>query len=136
VKQQNTRIALAEHPRAEGETTMKYCRKIASIAGVSPGLVHATMKMLRCEQVGAAVRAKEAEAAKFALAPLSLNQAAVQVPDFKGWADVFSRFKLLSEAYLRIAMARQDAYAESFLKDLRDHADRAESRSWLDRSTY
>ena len=134
VKQAAVRKALAEYPRAN-ELLREYHRKIAAIAGVSAGLVQHVMDIQRCEAIGAECRAKEAEEAKSKLVPLSLNARAVQVPPFAGWADVFSRFKTLAEAYLRLAQSRGDAYAESFLKDLRDHADRAEERSWLDRST-
>ena len=74
VKQQNTRIALAENPRAEGETKMKYCRRIGAMAGVSPGCVHLTMEMLRCEQIGAALRAKQAAEAGTKLVPFSVGK--------------------------------------------------------------
>jgi hypothetical protein len=132
-KQQALNIALAEHPRRDGELKMDYCRRIAAIAGVSPAYVHNNLQVREAQRLGRERVA--AETANRLPVVASLNQRAVQVPPFVGWADVFSRFKLLSEAYLRLAMSRGDKYAESFLKDLRDHADRAETRSWLDRST-
>jgi hypothetical protein len=133
-RQETVRTALAGHPRGDGEGKMRYCERIAEIAGVSSQYVHHTIEIIRCERLGEVLRAKEAEEAT-KLVPLSLNARAVPaVSDFKGWSDVFSRFKLLAEAYLNLALARGDKYAESFLKDLRDHSARAETRSWLDQS--
>jgi hypothetical protein len=135
VKQQACRNALAEHPPESGETKMHYCRRLAAIAGVSAGYVQNMTLIIEAEQIGAYARAKEEARSKTEIAPLSLNARAIRpMPEFKGWADVFSRFKLLAEAYVKVARSRGDAFAESFLKDMCDHAERAETRSWEDRS--
>jgi hypothetical protein len=133
VKQQRVNAAIEATPIMGGESKMAFCRRIGALAGASGSYVHNLLQIREAQRIGLQRRAKE-EANRLPVVA-SLNQRAVQVPPFVGWADVFSRFKALSEAYLRLAMSRGDKYAESFLKDLRDHADRAETRSWLDRST-
>ena len=135
-KQQRLRTAMAALPRATGQSQGEYSRRIAAIAKVSPTLVIQALDMMKCESIGAARRAEEEARAKVEIAPLSLNARAIgPMPEFRGWADVFSRFKFLAEAYVKVARSRGDAFAEAFLSDLRDHADRAETRSWMDRST-
>jgi hypothetical protein len=128
-------IAISETERLRDESKRAYCRRVAKTAHCSPQLVQGLLEIARCARIGAELRAKEAEEAKNKLVPLSLNAGAVQLPDFKGWADVFHRVKLLSEAYLRIAMSRGDVYAQSFLKTLAENAERGEERAWLDKSS-
>ena len=60
-KQRRLRIAMAAHPRGEGEGKNQYCRRIAAIAGVCPSYVQSTLETMRCERIGAEKRAREAE---------------------------------------------------------------------------
>jgi hypothetical protein len=129
-KQENMRIALAEHPQEEGETKMKYCRRIAAIAGVSDTLVHAAMEVVRCEQIGAALRAKQAAEAGTKLVPFSVGVGPVQ--NFTGWLDVFHKFQVTAVAYLLLAQSRKDVYATAYLKDIRDKAENAATRATMD----
>jgi hypothetical protein len=129
-KQENMRIALAEHPQEEGETKMKYCRRIAAIAGVSDTLVHAAMEVVRCEQIGAALRAKQAAEAGTKLVPVSAGIG--PVTNFRGWLEFFSKLKMLVDGYLLVARSRHDVFATSFLKTIGENAERAATRATLD----
>lgn len=129
VKEGAIRVALAANPRAEGEAKMKYCKRIAAIARVSFGYVQLTLKIIEYKQIGAAVRAREAEDAKLKcqVVPFSGNIGPVQ--HFTSWLDVFGKFQITAMAYLQLAQSRGDVYATAFLKDLRDTADRAATRA-------
>lgn len=126
-KQQACRNALAMHPPESGETKMRFCRRLAAIAGVSAGYVQNMTLIIEAEQIGAYARAKEEARAKVEIVPRVVSLGAVQ--NFKGWLDAFSRFKATAEAYLLLAQTRGDVYAAAFLSDIRDTADRAQSRA-------
>jgi hypothetical protein len=131
-KQQATRSALAANPPCEGERKMDYCRRIAGIAGVSPGYVQHTTTIIVCEEIGAAVRAKEAAEAKTELVRFNGNVGPVQ--HFTSWLDVFHKFQMTAVAYLLHAQSRGDVYATAFLKDIRDISDRAATRAAMSKT--
>jgi hypothetical protein len=131
-KQQSLRSALAVHPREKAEPKMKYCRRIAVIAGVSVCYVHATTKIIECENIGAELRAKEEARRKVEIVPRVVSLGPVH--NFNGWLDAFSKFKATAEAYLILAQTRGDVYASAFLKDIRDTADRAQSRAAISKT--
>jgi hypothetical protein len=131
-KQRRLRIAMAAHPRGEGEGKNPYSRRIAEIAEVSPGLVIQAMETMRCERIGAEVRAREAEELKGKVVPRVVSLGPVQ--NFKGWMDAFAKFKATAEAYLLLAQTRRDVYATAFLKDIRDISDRAQTRASFSQS--
>jgi hypothetical protein len=124
------RIALAEHLQVEGESKIKYCRRIAAMAGASPGYVHLTMEILRCEQIGAALRAKEANEAGTKLVPMSAGIG--PITNFGGWLEFFSKLKMLIDGYLLVAQSRHDVFATSFLKTIGENAERAATRATMD----
>jgi hypothetical protein len=130
VKQQNTRIALAEHPQKEGERKMQYCRRIAAIAGVSHLSVHAMMGVINFEQIGAALRAKQAAEAGTKLVPVSAGIG--PVTNFRGWLEFFTKLKMLVDGYLLVAQSRHDVFATSFLKTIGEKAERAAERATMD----
>jgi hypothetical protein len=128
-KQQALRIAMAEHPRADGEGVMKYCIRVAAIAGVHAGSVQGALDRLKNEAIGTAARAREAEEAKDRLEVMPHGIEQGPVVRFTGWIDTFAKFKALSESYLTLAQTRGDVYARAFLQELRDISDRAQSRA-------
>jgi hypothetical protein len=125
VKQQAVNVALAENPRQDGEAKMRYCKRMAAIAGVSYSTIQQTLIMRECEAIGAAVRAREAEEAKNRCEVMPAGIGLGPVTNFRGWLDFFSKLKILTEAYLLVAQSRGDVYAAAFLKDVRDTSDRA-----------
>ena len=131
-KEQAARSALAEHPREKAESKMKYCRRVAVIAGVSADYVQHTTKIIECENIGAELRAKEEARRKVEIVPRVASLGPVQ--NFKGWLDAFAKFKATAEAYLILAQTRGDVYASAFLKDIRDTADRAQSRAAISKT--
>lgn len=131
-KQQRLRTAMAAHARATGALKSEYSRRIAAIAKVSPGSVIMAMDMMKCERIGAEVRAKEEARRKVEIVPRVVSLGPVQ--NFKGWLDAFSKFKATAEAYLLLAQTRGDMYASAFLKDIRDTADRAQSRAAISKT--
>jgi DNA-directed RNA polymerase specialized sigma subunit len=126
-KQRRLRIAMAAHPRGEGERKNPYSRRIAAIAEVSPGLVLQAMETMKNEAIGVAARARDAEEAKTRceVMPAGIGP----VTNFRGWIDVFCKFKILSESYLNLAQSQREAYAVAFLKNMRDMADHAQDRA-------
>ena len=128
-KQQAVRIALAEHPREEGEGVMKYCRRLALIAGVSAGSVQIALDRIKNEAIGTAVRAREAEDAQSNVEVVPFGVSLGPVTNFRGWPEFFSKVKILAETYLLLAESRGDVYARAFLQDIRDISDRAQSRA-------
>lgn len=126
-KQQRLRAALATHPQAKGETQRAYSRRIAPIAGVSSGLVIVTLQIMGFERIGAELRAKREARAKVEIVPRVVSLGPVR--NFTNWLDTFSKFKAMAEAFLLLAQTRGDVYASAFLKDIRDTADRAQSRA-------
>jgi hypothetical protein len=127
VKQQACRSALATHPRAEGESKMEFCRRIAAVAGVSASYVQNMTKLIECEEIGATIRAREAAIAKVAIVPRVVSLG--PVPNFKNWIDAFSKFKATAEIYLVLAQTRGDTFAGAFLRDIIAVADRAQTRA-------
>ena len=53
----------------------------------------------------------------------------LSVREFRGWANVFARFKVLTEAYLEVSRTRGDVFATAFLLDIRERCDRAQERA-------
>jgi hypothetical protein len=131
-KQQALNAALATHPQDSGELKMQYCRRIAAIAGVNARYVQLAIQIIECEHIGAERRAKEEARAKVEIVPRVVSLGAVQ--NFKGWLDAFSKFKQTAEAYLLLAQTRGDVYAAAFLADIRDKADRAQSRAAISKT--
>jgi hypothetical protein len=82
---------------------------------------------MKNEAIGAAVRAREAEELKGKMVPLAQSLGPIQ--NFKGFLDVFSKFKATAEAYLLLAQTRAAPYASAYLKEIRDLSDRAQSRA-------
>jgi hypothetical protein len=131
-KQQALNAALAKHPRMDAEPKMDYCRRIAAIAGVSYPYVHRNLQLQECSRIGAELRAKEAEEAKSRCQVMAPDVGLGPVQNFRGWIDVFSKLKILAEAYLNLARTRGDVYATAFLSDIRDVSDRAQRRATSD----
>ena len=131
-KQQACRNALASHPQEKAESKRKYYLRIAVVSGVSPSYVQNTLEIMRCERIGAEVRAREAEELKGKVVPRVVSLGPVQ--NFKGWMDAFAKFKATAEAYLLLAQTRRDVYATAFLKDIRDISDRAQTRASFSQS--
>jgi hypothetical protein len=113
---------------------MKYCRRVAAIAGVHADSVKSALDRIKNEAIGAAVRAREAEEAKSKVEVMPLGLDLGPVVNFRGWIDVFCKFKMLSEAYLNLAQSRGDVYARAFLQDIRDISDRAQSRAAISKT--
>ena len=134
-KLQAVNLALGACPRLAGEGARQYCRRIAAVAGVSWSYVHLQLAVIECTRIGAECRAKAAEEKKNAVVVCSLNERAVQVPSFNGWAEVFGKVKMLADAYQKLARSRGDVYAAAFLSDISERAGRGEERSWMDRKT-
>jgi hypothetical protein len=88
------------------------------------------MEVVRCEQIGAALRAKQAAEAGTKLVPFSVGVGPVQ--NFTGWLDVFHKFQVTAVAYLLLAQSRKDVYATAYLKDIRDKAENAATRATMD----
>ena len=128
-KQLAVRTALATIQRETGETGRQFCGRVAALAGVSGSYVHHVLMIDKYTAIGVQKRAEEAKAAlgRCEVMPFSGNVG--PITRFRGWAVEFHCIKLLAESYLLFAQARHDAYAISFLKDLRDTANRAQDRA-------
>jgi hypothetical protein len=129
VKQQACRTAMAMHPQAEGEPDSVYGRRIALVSGLTAGYIHNTLSIIKCERIGAEARAMEAKEAKNRCEVIPFGDSIGPVQNFRGWTDVFSKFKILSEAYLNLARDRGDVYAAAFLKDIQEISERAQCRA-------
>jgi hypothetical protein len=134
VKEAAIRLALADNPRAEGESKNKYCRRIAAIAGVCPSYVWQRLEAMRCEAIGAERRAKEAEEVKLNCKVMPFTGNIGPVQNFHGWIDFFSKVKILMEAYLLVAQSRGDVYARSFIEQIREKADQAATRAAMSKT--
>lgn len=132
-KQWAIREAVKRNPRFALEAKGAWYARIAAMAGSSPAYVQHLLDMDRCAAIGAARRAQEEEEAKLKVEVMPFGGNIGPISNFRGWVDVFSKFKILSEAYIALAQSRGDVYAEAFLKDIRDFADRASSRAALSR---
>ena len=129
VKQAAYEAAVAASPQMPGERVMAYCRRIAAAAGVSVPYVHHQRQLEKCARIGAEWRAKEAAEAATRCQVMPAGLDIGPVANFRGWPDTFYRFKLLAEAYLNVATQRGDIFAASFLREIRDMADKGQHRA-------
>jgi hypothetical protein len=111
---------------------MQYCRRIAVIASVSPSYVQHTLEIMRCEQIGAEKRAKEAAEVKTEVVPFTGNVGPVQ--HFTSWLEVFHKFQMTAVAYRLHAQRRGDVYATSFLDQIREISDKAATRAAMSKT--
>ena len=128
-KQAAYRAAVAAAPQMPGERVWAYCKRIAAASGVSVSYVHQQVQFEKCTRIGEALRAKEAAEAATRCQVMPAGLDIGPVANFRGWPDTFYRFKLLAEAYLNVATQRGDIFAASFLREIRDMADKGQHRA-------
>jgi hypothetical protein len=128
-KQERVEVGLVKLKRRAGESQGSYFRRVASFAGCSVGCVQYWATLAKWDRIGAEVRAREAAAAGVAVAATTCGLDFLSVREFRGWANVFARFKVLTEAYLEVSRTRGDVFATAFLLDIRERCDRAQERA-------
>ncbi len=128
-KQQAVAAAMIRLPRFHSESPWRYAGRLAAMSGVSQHYIVNILYVQECAALGAEIRRKEEAERKAKLLPTEFTGNLGMVTSFNGWPDFFFRLKLLSEVYMDLARSRHDAYAEAFLLDVRDIAERAHKRS-------
>ena len=128
-KQQAVRSALEIHARGDGESKNKWCKRVGAIAGCSSKYVWWQLELVRCEQIGANLRAKEAEEEKLRCKVMPFTGNVGPVRNFQGWAFEFGKLEMLATAYLTLARERGDAYAAAFLMNIKENCERGQKRA-------